>query len=316
MAAFQKRGGKWRAIVRIRGRYASDTFRTKGEAQSWAHEKELEFAAERRGEIPNKTVADLIDRFIEDRDPDKPARLRLRRVQQMDIGKVSLAEFAAPHVAQWRDDRMKDVSAGSVLREWNTLSSLCTTAVKEWHWLRHNPFRDVQRPDKPAPRKRRPAGDELERILFCLGYDRDRPCVTKASRVGAAALFAIETGMREGEICSLRPENLHPRVAHLTKTKNGDERDVPLSREALRILKQLPGGHFELDSATLETLWRRGREKAAVEGLRFHDLRREALTRLSKKVDVLTLAKISGHRDLKILLGTYYAPDMSQVDLD
>lgn len=39
----------------------------------------------------------------------------------------------------------------------------------------------------------------------------------------------------------------------------------------------------------------------------------EALSRLAKKVDVMTLAKISGHRDIKILLNTYYAPSMEDV---
>ena len=47
--------------------------------------------------------------------------------------------------------------------------------------------------------------------------------------------------------------------------------------------------------------------------LNFHDTRREALTRLAKKVDVMTLSKISGHKDIKILVSTYYAPDMSEV---
>ena len=45
----------------------------------------------------------------------------------------------------------------------------------------------------------------------------------------------------------------------------------------------------------------------------FHDTRREALTRLSKKVDVMTLAKISGHKDISILQNVYYAPDMAEV---
>ena len=31
-----------------------------------------------------------------------------------------------------------------------------------------------------------------------------------------------------------------------------------------------------------------------------------------KKVDVMVLAKISGHRDLSILQNTYYAPDMAE----
>ena len=51
------------------------------------------------------------------------------------------------------------------------------------------------------------------------------------------------------------------------------------------------------------------------EDLHFHDTRREACSRLAKKVDVMTLAKISGHRDIKMLLNTYYAPDMKEVAL-
>lgn len=314
MATFQKRGDTWRAIVRKRGRYASDSFRTKTEAQAWALAKELELAAECRGDIPSgKTVADLIDRYVAETDPDKPTRLRLARAKTEKLGETRLTEFSPAHVARWRDDRLKVVSAASVLREWNTLSSICTRAIKDWAWLRENPFKGATRPEAPAPRQRRPEGTELERILFCLGYHGDKPCATKTARVGAAAVWAVETGMRAGEICSLRPDSVKGRVAHLAKTKNGDPRDVPLSKKALSVWAQLPDGHFNLTAATLETLWRRAKQKALVEGLTFHDLRREALTRLSKKVDVLTLARISGHRDLKILLSVYYAPRMEDL---
>lgn len=59
--------------------------------------------------------------------------------------------------------------------------------------------------------------------------------------------------------------------------------------------------------------WRKGCARAMVADLHFHDLRREALTRLAAKVDVLTLAKISGHRDLRILSSVYYRPSMQDV---
>ena len=52
-----------------------------------------------------------------------------------------------------------------------------------------------------------------------------------------------------------------------------------------------------------------------IKGLTFHDSRAYALTALARKVDVLTLAKISGHRDLRILSNTYYresAEDIAQ----
>lgn len=188
--------------------------------------------------------------------------------------------------------------------------------------FRSNPFSNAKKPEGGKARTRRPAGDEMEAMLLTLGYSNDEACVTMNSRVGAAALFAIETAMRAGEICSIRPEHIDfaRRVVHVPKTKNDHPRDVPLSKAAIRILRQLPVGHFDITPALLDALWRKAKGKTCVEGLRFHDLRREALTRLSKKLPVLELAKISGHRDLKILLNTYYAPDVSsladKLDLD
>ena len=47
--------------------------------------------------------------------------------------------------------------------------------------------------------------------------------------------------------------------------------------------------------------------------LHFHDTRAEALTRLSRKVDVLTLARISGHKDLRILSNVYYRESAAEI---
>jgi integrase len=48
--------------------------------------------------------------------------------------------------------------------------------------------------------------------------------------------------------------------------------------------------------------------------LHFHDARHEACTRLAQILPIQDLAKVSGHRDLKILLNTYYnitAPEIA-----
>jgi integrase len=68
---------------------------------------------------------------------------------------------------------------------------------------------------------------------------------------------------------------------------------------------------FTVTAASLETLFRKERDRLAVatpsfSTLHFHDSRAEALTRLARRVDVMTLAKISGHKDLSILQNTYY----------
>jgi len=46
-------------------------------------------------------------------------------------------------------------------------------------------------------------------------------------------------------------------------------------------------------------------EKVKIENLHFHDTRHEAITRLAKKLDILDLARMTGHKDLKSLM-TYY----------
>ena len=128
--------------------------------------------------------------------------------------------------------------------------------------------------------------------------------------------------MRAGEICALTWENVNltARTAFLPITKNGHSRTVPLTQQAIRIIQHLPKSEqdnrvFGLNTSVLSSLFRKMKIKSGLNdaNLHFHDTRRDALTRLSKKVEVMTLAKISGHRDIKILLNTYYAPDMADI---
>lgn len=127
--------------------------------------------------------------------------------------------------------------------------------------------------------------------------------------VAVAFLFAIETGMRAGEICALRADFLVGRTARLPAEicKNGTKRDVPLSEKARKLLECLPKADysFGLSSSSLDALFRKAKKAAGIEGLNFHDTRHEAITRLSRKLDVLALARMVGHRDIK-QLQTYY----------
>lgn len=115
--------------------------------------------------------------------------------------------------------------------------------------------------------------------------------------------------MRAGEIVALTWDrvDLKRRVAKLTQTKNGRSREVPLSSEAVRLLEALPKSDpvFGLTSHQIDALWRKVRDKAKADGLNFHDSRHAAITALSKKLDVLALARMVGHTDLR-MLQVYY----------
>jgi len=73
----------------------------------------------------------------------------------------------------------------------------------------------------------------------------------------------------------------------------------------VRLIKLLPGKRFTVSGDVHSRLFSRATRKAGIEDLRFHDSRAAGLMRLSKKLDVLDLARVVGHRDTKSLM-IYY----------
>lgn len=103
---------------------------------------------------------------------------------------------------------------------------------------------------------------------------------------------------------------------HLPQTKNGNPRDVPLSPAALEILDRLPRDGalvFNLRESQVDALFRKAVKRAMVEDLHFHDSRREATSRMARKLDVMELARVTGHKDLRILHQVYYQPKVEDL---
>lgn len=104
----------------------------------------------------------------------------------------------------------------------------------------------------------------------------------------------------------MAPENFDPdrRVVTLPKSKTSTlPTYVPIGRIAAKLLARPP---FEVDPSTGSTLFTRLAKSLGIVGLTFHDSRATALTHLSRKVDVLQLARISRHKDIKLLNTTYF----------
>ena len=126
------------------------------------------------------------------------------------------------------------------------------------------------------------------------------PVTQVKQRIAVMFLIAVETGMRASEITRAVVDG---RVARLYDTKNGDARDVPLSTRAVELFGRL--GSEPVNDSTRDTMFRLARKEAGLSGFTFHDSRGVALTRLSKKLDILELAKMIGHRSPTSLL-IYY----------
>lgn len=327
MATIIKNGNKYRAQVRKKGIYKTATFSTKTEANRWAYALEAQIDAGEYNTTPNILFAELIDKYLKEVTPTKRGkreeRYRLLRIAGSNLGNIPLPALTKEHLRQWQNQRLQEVQPVSVSRERATLSALFTKAM-EWDYLKENPLKTLEKIKTPPARTRRYSDEEIDKLIFVSGYSPNQPPLLMQQRAGAALLFAIETAMRAGEIAGLKWEhiNLQARTAFLPQTKNGYSRTVPLSTKAIAILNPLAqlepnkqNSVFQLTSRSLDSNFRKLKQKANLHNadLHFHDTRREALTRLSKYLTVMELAKVSGHRDLSILQNTYYNPDISEL---
>jgi integrase len=331
MATFTKRGGVWRAQVRRKGVSMSETFASKADAVAWATKTEHEINVGKLTPGTKHTFADALHEYEKRVSPTKrTARWEAIRFNAFtrdfpELAGMPLAGVTAEHMGRWRDARLAGdahvgraaVGTATVLREINLLSHVFTTARDEWKWITESPLTGMRRPTEPEPRKRRITDEEVGLLLECLGYRADETPATKSARIGAMLVFAIETAMRAGEIEGMTWDDvdLKKRYVYLPRTKTGVARDVPLSPRALAVLKQLDplkkdfgGNVFGVEAALRSALFAKAKKAVMLDDLHFHDARREALTRLSKIFNVMELAKISGHQDLRVLQAVYYAP--------
>ena len=184
-----------------------------------------------------------------------------------------------------------------------------------------NPVKAISLPGPSRKRDRRLEGDEEVRLLAALRKGRNPFAAPTAE-------FAIETGMRQGEILGLCWEDvdMNKHVAFIEDTKNGESRAVPLSSRALTVLNTLhrpkEGGRiFRISQDGLVRGFARACERGRsaylaeceqsgdvpqpgmLEDLRFHDLRHEATSRLFERGDfgVMEVAAITGHKTLHML---------------
>ena len=311
MASIRRRGSSYRVELYKDGKRESATFATRRQAAAWATQREAELGGER---LPDHTVGDALKRFAREVSPGRKGKkwelARLGLMGRDVLASVRLPSLRASHLAEWRDRRLEAVSGASVRREMALLSAVFRKCRREWGWMAADPLADVDKPASPPPRRRRIPQDEIDRVTLALGYDGGEP-ETVSDRVALAFLFALETAMRSGEILGMTWADVGAKSVTLPHTKNGDMRRVPLSRRAREILALLPRGAatcFDIEPGSRDALFRKARNAAQIDGLNFHDSRAEAIWRLSKKLDVLELARMIGHRDIRSLM-IYYEAD-------
>lgn len=305
MAYIRKYRDKWRAEVQRNGQRSSRMFGTKREAQAWAMAQEAKAARDRA--TGGHTWQDAVDRYLlevsSQKDGEVWERRRLLAVREFFGPEAPLAELDAPQIAAWRDARLKAVSGSTVVREANLLRNVFNVARLEWHWTERKPFEGVKLPQQAEARQQVWRWQLIKRVLRA-----ER--IGKTKEVQDAFHIALRTGMRLAEVLAA-PAHYDPATRVVTvKTKTEAAARIPIGRIADKLLQRPP---FVVQANEASVLFAKLCRELLISGLTFHDARATALTHLAKKVDVMTLAKISRHKDISLLMRVYYRPSPSDI---
>lgn len=300
MAYIHKHGDGWRAQVAKMGVRRTAVWATKREATEWAARLEAEIAAGKFKDAPNKTLQQAIDKYLKTVSTTKANAVdweRRRFAAFVDhFGDVKLSDITSEAIGNWRDARLKTVSGSTVLREVNLYRNMFKLAAEEWKWIEVSPFKGVRLPKENTPRTGIWTWQLIKRVLRA-------PREGKTREMQDAFHIALRTGMRLQEVLAAPPNYDAKRRVVTVRSKTEARAEIPIGRIAHKLLQRAA---FTVGPNEGSTLFSRLCRELLIDGLTFHDARATALTHLSKKVDVMTLAKISRHKDLSLLMNVYY----------
>jgi integrase len=220
---------------------------------------------------------------------------------------MTLSEITPARISEYKSlRRSMGAKIATVSKELELLRNAMNLAVREWEWLERSPFGRIKI-EKPNNRVERWLTPEEEQGLLSASPKWLREIV----------VFALNTGMRQGEILSLKwPQiDLDRRLVTLLRTKNKEKRTVPLNQTVLELLRAkgkvrpISGYVFasqtdtKLNARNLLRAFYLARKKARLEDVRFHDLRHTFATRLVQAgINIYVVKELLGHKTLAMTM--------------
>ena len=298
----------WQAVVRRTGfPKQHKVFKKKQDAILWARQIEHEIDQGNRVDFKRAeqvTIRDIVNHYLTQESTRINRSYKREKSRLMlllkHFGDHSVAQITPSRIALFRDIRLSQgLSSATVVKDINSLSKVLKMAQMGWGiYLANNPMLSVNKPKVVGHRVRRLSSQE-ENIL-----------IQKTTfNMQAVIIFAIETGMRLGEILSLEWTQIQNDMAVLNQTKNNEIRYVPISKNVKELLTKIKKNkddlrvfYFWKSVSGFESSWQKFKRKEGLVDLRFHDLRHEAISRMFEKgMNHMEVSSISGHKSLHVL---------------
>ena len=232
----------------------------------------------------------------------------MRKLEKVFHNK-NIHEITAWEIEKWKLKRKGEVKPSTVNRELATLKSMLNKAV-EWGKLKESPTRRVKPLKGVTKRLRYLMPDEVQRLISNCS-DHLKPIV----------IVAVHTGMRKGEILSLRWDQVvfEKGIITLLDTKNDQRRYVPMDETVKSTLMGIekksdyvfcglkPGKPL----VWIEMSFHKALEKSGIQDFKIHDLRHTFASNLIMAgVDLMTVKELLGHKTIEMTLRySHLAPD-------
>lgn len=157
----------------------------------------------------------------------------LKQFQQHLSGKsnapVFVSSITEEKVEGFKQSQIKKgLSAASVNRRINAVSSFCQFAVKK-HWLPYNPAMDVDRVKGQKPKRTFLTKQEMQQLITNMQHPIIKYVV----------ILMSNTGLRVSEAANLRIQDVDfvQNLVHVIQGKGGKNRDVPMNPALKKELK-------------------------------------------------------------------------------
>jgi integrase len=312
------------------------------------YNKAVEFLVKRRTEvaagkapeeskiIAGRTFGELAEHYLTWCERQKGYIAKERVVNQLiaRFGDVPLRRFSTMLLEQYQTERMrqgakhkamrkgpdgkrvavevetapKGNKPATINRHMAAIKHMFTKAV-EWDMVEEDVLKRVRKVKQLKENNRRLrylSKEECQALVdACEGY------------LKSIVITALNTGMRRGELLSLKWDNLDLKHGFILleqeDTKNGERREIPINETLRRTLEALPrrldGGNVffnpETDKPyqTLSAAFIKACEKAGIQDFRFHDLRHTfASILVMAGKDLTTVKELLGHKTLAMTL--------------
>ena len=273
----------------------------------------------------DKTLAELLDKYLKEHSTPNKAASTVKNdtamVKEMKefFGNVLLQDVTPSLISAYKTKcREKELAPATINHRRTLLRHAFNLAIKEWQWCQKNPVERVSRERVSNSRDRWLTLEEEKKLLeYCVLHPTRKDNTIEATyRLQEVVIFALNTGMRQDEILSLRWPNvdLFRKTMLVEKSKNGEKRTIPMNQKIFELLKAKAkviqiGSKYVFSSEAGTKILRRNLmrayyavlERAKIKDFKFHDLRHTFATRLAQAgIDLYMIAKLLGHKDIKM----------------